>query len=573
MAAERSEMAEYYAVLSKAVAGLEASSPDARRTVYDKARNALIGQLKAIDPPLPTQEISRQRLELEEAIRRVERETSAAPSSAPARTAVARTPQQAAPPPTRAEQANPPPTARQSSSPSAARQSPQDVFRRAIQEAEREAQSPRVDRAPVAARADASWGNERADQVPLARPTQSYLPSQGYVEEEPPQDEPRLAPDYDHEWNADAEPEATSSPARRSPAAYADEDDRVRPAKGKRGRVIAAHPRDDHEEMQQEARPSRLPAIILVVLILAMVGGLGALAWSQRTVISDLIASFDSGSRTTAPVATAPAAPAATDTGKDTGRLLAGNNAPATTAAPPSDDVRVVTPAPTPDATTGAGTSAAGDTTGTQTAKVEPPAATTPDTSASDTATTSSGDDSLVAQHATLYEEPLDSATAASGVVAINAAVTWSFEPKGIDGPEVVAHIDVPERGLKIKMTLRRNTDQTLPASHVVEVVVDAPASFPGKGIRDVPRLVMKPGEDARGQPLIGASAKVADGFFWIALSGVEADITANLGLMKDREWIDLPLVYENGQRAILTFEKGNPGDRVFDKALTAWAG
>src|SRR5664279_3836343 len=104
MAAERSEMAEYYAVLSKAVAGLEASSPDARRTVYDKARNALIGQLKAIDPPLPTQEISRQRLELEEAIRRVERETSAAPSSAPARTAVARTPQQAAPPPTRAEQ-------------------------------------------------------------------------------------------------------------------------------------------------------------------------------------------------------------------------------------------------------------------------------------------------------------------------------------------------------------------------------------------------------------------------------------------------------------------------------------
>jgi hypothetical protein len=64
-------MAEYYAVLSKAVAGLESNSADARRAVYDKARNALIGQLKAIDPPLPTAEISRQRLELEEAIRRV----------------------------------------------------------------------------------------------------------------------------------------------------------------------------------------------------------------------------------------------------------------------------------------------------------------------------------------------------------------------------------------------------------------------------------------------------------------------------------------------------------------------
>jgi hypothetical protein len=568
MAAERSEMAEYYAVLSKAVAGLEASGPDARRTVYDKARNALIGQLKAIDPPLPTQEISRQRLELEEAIRRVERETSANPSSAPARPAGARTPQ----PPSQAEQANPPP-ARQSSSPATARQSPQDVFRRAIQEAEREAQSPRVDRAPVAVRADASWANERAERVPPARPTQSYLPSQGYVEEEPPQDEPRLAPDYDYEWNPDARPEATAAPVPRSPAAYADEDDRVRPGKAKRGRVIAAHSRDDHEEMEREARPSRLPAIILVVLILAMVGGLGALAWSQRTVISDLIASFDSGSRTTAPAATAPAAPTATDTGKDTGRLLAGSDAAPTAAAPPNDDVRVVTPAPTPDATTGANTGATATTTGTQTATVEPPAATTPDTSASNAATTSSGDDSLVAQQATLYEEPLDSATAASGVVAITAAVTWSYEPKGIDGPEVVARINVPDRGLKIKLTLRRNTDQTLPASHVVEVVVDAPASFPGKGIKDVPRLVMKPGEDARGQPLIGASAKVADGFFWIALSGVDTDVTANLGLMKDREWIDLPLVYENGQRAILTFEKGNPGDRVFDKALTAWAG
>ena len=69
-------MAEYYAVLKKAVSGMEGAAGDVRRTVYDKARNALIGQLKAIDPPLSTSEISRQRLELEEAIRRVEREAA-----------------------------------------------------------------------------------------------------------------------------------------------------------------------------------------------------------------------------------------------------------------------------------------------------------------------------------------------------------------------------------------------------------------------------------------------------------------------------------------------------------------
>ena len=167
-------MAEYYAVLSKAVGSLEASSADTRRAVYDKARNALIGQLKAIDPPLPTQEISRQRLELEEAIRRVERESASAPSVGPMRAAAPR------PAPSSAQ-------ASHTASPSTpqaeqTRQTPQDVFRRAIQEAEREAAgSPRMERAPAGARSDSSWGNERVAAPPPARPAQSYLPSQGYV--------------------------------------------------------------------------------------------------------------------------------------------------------------------------------------------------------------------------------------------------------------------------------------------------------------------------------------------------------------------------------------------------------
>ena len=47
-------MAEYYTVLRRAIAGIEPNVPETRRAVYDKARNALIGQLKAVDPPLTT---------------------------------------------------------------------------------------------------------------------------------------------------------------------------------------------------------------------------------------------------------------------------------------------------------------------------------------------------------------------------------------------------------------------------------------------------------------------------------------------------------------------------------------
>ena len=572
-------MAEYYAVLSKAIASLDASSSDARRAVYDKARNALIGQLKAIDPPLPTAEISRQRLELEEAIRRVERETSSVPAAPPAPTPAPRAAPRSSPPPPPPPPAAAPSVQAQQSGPSLdSRQSPQDVFRRAIQEAEREAANPsRYERTPVAARADASWGNDRSDRALPVRAAQSYLPSQGYVEQEARADEPRLAPEYDDEWDPDAAV---------APGARLGEDrgeGRGREGKVKRGggRRIPTH--DDHDLIEERARPSRLPVIILLILILAMLGALGALGWSQRAKLADVLASFDSGSKTTAPATVVPAATTTDATAKDTDRLLSGGAAAPASA--PADSVRVVTPPPP----SGTDAATAPATAPSAIAQVQPPAqiaaptvqgaapapaAAPPAPNASTAAAPPATDaDSLVAQKATLYEEPLDAAAAANGVVAINAAATWSFQQSATDGPEVVANIDVPDRSLKIKLTIRRNNDQTLPASHVVEVVVDAPASFPGKSIREVPRLVLKPSEDARGQPLIGASAKVADGFFWIALSGVDADVATNLGLLKDRDWIDLPLVYETGQRAIITFEKGPPGDRVFQKALAAWGG
>ena len=44
-----------------------------------------------------------------------------------------------------------------------------------------------------------------------------------------------------------------------------------------------------------------------------------------------------------------------------------------------------------------------------------------------------------------------------------------------------------------------------------------------------------------------------------------------NIGLLKERSWFDVPIVYNNNRRAILAMEKGTPGERVFNEAFAAW--
>ncbi len=565
-------MAEYYAVLSRAVATLDANTPETRRAVYDKARNALIAQLKAIVPPLPTSEISRQRLELEEAIRRAEREAAngaaAGPQRAPRRPSPAAAPPPPQSPPPGALSPEPPlpqpPLAAEDMPPPEPGGSPQEVFRRAIREAEGRADiiPPPRERAPV--REEAFGGMEaeypvagRQRRAPPPEEPAPYVPPDYHVPRpRRPEPEPRLAPDYS--WEREA-PQAESAIPRYAPAPQLDGDDRQARIRDGRRRGSRDRERNLDSDFEERGigRPSRLPTILLLVLIVALIGGLAALAWSQRSELSKLMATFDGGSSDgTEQVASAPPPPAApaadaAAAGKNADRLPNGSNAIATT-----PGVRVV--GETGDAGTAAGGAAPAEV-----ATAEQPQQ--PAAQGSDTA--------LVAQKAVLYEEPLDSTKAANGVTQINAAVTWSYVPDNASGAAVIANLDVPDRGLKITLTIHKNTDKTLPASHLIEVTVNTTAAFPGKGISSIPRLVLKPSEDARGQPLIGATAKVQDGLFWIALSALDADVQSNLSLLKDRDWFDLPLVYDTGQRAILTFEKGTPGDRALAQAMTAWAG
>jgi hypothetical protein len=65
-------MADYYPLIAQAVAGLE--NAQARRTLYERGRNALLAELEAIRPPLRQSVITMERLAFEEAVRKVEAE-------------------------------------------------------------------------------------------------------------------------------------------------------------------------------------------------------------------------------------------------------------------------------------------------------------------------------------------------------------------------------------------------------------------------------------------------------------------------------------------------------------------
>src|SRR5215471_17338864 len=69
-------MADYYPLIVKAISGLEKSTGEARRALYDRARTALLAQLRGVEPALSEPEITRERLALEEAIRKVEAEAA-----------------------------------------------------------------------------------------------------------------------------------------------------------------------------------------------------------------------------------------------------------------------------------------------------------------------------------------------------------------------------------------------------------------------------------------------------------------------------------------------------------------
>ncbi|MCD0421985.1 hypothetical protein LOC51_32640 [Rubrivivax sp. JA1024] len=534
-------MADYYPLIARAIASLDPNAPgEQRRAIYERARAALIAQLRGVQPPLTESEITRERLALEEAVRKVESEAAHRARDAARAELKGRGRPGDAPRPGDALRASsrpigrpgdPPPQVNRGGVPNAMPEPelPQAVRPRAPDDAPipEEAPEPRPAR------------TLRVDPPPI--PPEPSLPGRGPAlpprraappnQPPPPANSPGLRGFSDVTADLDGLGNAAAQANRAARKTYANvapspEFDRLEPTMENRADPDAPYSYD--ESLDEAARyapppaaagrapaePKRKPArgaskfpwrIALVIGVLVMLLGAG-LVWGPGAVTTLMSLMRSSPSTETATPAT-PAAP--TERPKITDRV----GQPSTDQAAP------------------------------------------------------------VAQRVVLYDEDPSDPKGKQYV----GSVVWKTEQvkgasaKGGADIAVRADIDVPERQFKMTMSFRRNTDSSLPASHTAELTFILPADFQGGGVSNVPGILMKSNEQSRGTPLAGLAVKVTDGFFLVGLSNVEADRARNLQLLKERSWFDVPIVYSNGRRAIIAIEKGGPGERAFNDAFKAW--
>jgi len=178
----------------------------------------------------------------------------------------------------------------------------------------------------------------------------------------------------------------------------------------------------------------------------------------------------------------------------------------------------------------------------------------------------------LVAQPALLYEEDPSDPNGRQ----YNGTVTWqadSVSPRQGLASDIVVKADlaIPQRQMSVAMSFRRNTDQTVSASHVFELRFNAPSDPPHGEISKVQGLALKQSEKVRGSLLAGQALKVMPGYFLVTLSPTQPDMQRNLKLLKEASWFDIMFLYSNGNRAILAIEKGTAGEKAFAQAFGLW--
>ena len=121
------------------------------------------------------------------------------------------------------------------------------------------------------------------------------------------------------------------------------------------------------------------------------------------------------------------------------------------------------------------------------------------------------------AQRVILYEEDAHDPPARK----FSGSVVWGTAlVPGTDGEvrELRGEITIPERKASVAWSLRRNSDPALPASHVLELRFAMPADTRGGGVQNVPGILVKQSEEARGKPVAALPVRLADSSFQLGL-------------------------------------------------------
>jgi hypothetical protein len=153
-------------------------------------------------------------------------------------------------------------------------------------------------------------------------------------------------------------------------------------------------------------------------------------------------------------------------------------------------------------------------------------------------------------------------------------STVWSLIPAAPNQPATVgvkAEADIPDLKMHATMTLRKNTDPTLQATHTIDLKFAFAEGAPITGFKDVGLPQMRKEDSTAAEALTSVKVKISDTYFLIALAKGEADIARNLDLMQTRSWFDFPLLLNDDRIAKIVFQKSAEGQAMLEKAFEAW--
>ncbi|TIN03092.1 MAG: hypothetical protein E5Y34_04460 [Mesorhizobium sp.] len=535
-------MADYVAILKKALGKHGDETPEKRTRIYASVRTMLAKKLEEYSPPPAAEAIATQMRSLEDAIASVERDYA---KSLP-------------------------------------ETDPLAELEHIFSSIDRNKNQPSHTRQP--AKAESAW-----PAPPVAKP-ESYQPA--------PPPAAKVEPSWQRATPAPSQPARADTPL---PGVDADEAEDEADVFSSDEEPVS----DTFQRLRPAERKRSYGGLIAAVVALLVVAGGGYGIWLNKDAFGKMLGLGGNQVAKTEPVKPAPAKPATDAAATPPAPAAGGTEAESTKftqrLTPQGSEVdpgpaggqsgigegESVAALTTPPSATNApaisapaaGTPAAAAPPATGAAPATPPAngaapAAPPDAAGTPPAPAAAPVETAlpVGQKAIFYEERTSTAQGS----AEPGNIVWSLVQESPGGdlppePAIRAEATIPSKDIQLRMTIRRNTDQTLPASHIIEMIFLTPDGFEGGGVDNILRVAMKGSEQDAGSPLIGIPAKIADGFFLVALNDTKADEDANMTLLRGQDWIDVPVVYKTGRRALLTMEKGIPGEKVFDEAIKAW--